>query len=469
MSGKNFSSSAEVFSWLSQFINLESGQTHNSFRLDRMEVLVELAGHPEKCAPSIHIAGSKGKGSITAMITAVLEADGFRVARYMSPHVSDIRERISIGNSFFDEQVYCAAGDEMRELIEVKVPKENNALFDPDSEGGEGPTFFEMFTLYFFLCARCSNCNAMVVETGMGGRLDATNVVDPLVSVISLIELEHTIFLGNTIEEIAGEKAGIIKEEKPLVLGKQSLKAFEVFRKKTAEKHSDLIYFPGAADISNVKIHRDGTDFTLKFNADGFPGKAASFPSPLELSIPIPGQIQAENAGLAILALKTAFPDIDEGAIRSGLKNVRLPARFEKICSDPTVIIDGAHTPQSAAFCCQTFCSLYGKGGILIFGCAADKNSLAMADILLPCFSMIIITTPGTFKVSDAGKVFEVFEKEQPKAVQSKAEQDKVLLIRDTTEAINRALELGRQRGLPVLGTGSFYLAAEIREAVLKL
>ncbi|MCL2759617.1 MAG: tetrahydrofolate synthase, partial [Treponema sp.] len=119
---RNFSSSAEVFEWLSKFINLERGQRPKSFRLERMEVLCELAGHPQRCAPSIHIAGSKGKGSVTSMLSSMLTAAGFRAARYMSPHVTDIRERICLGDSFFDEDIYCSAGDELRQVAEVLLP-----------------------------------------------------------------------------------------------------------------------------------------------------------------------------------------------------------------------------------------------------------------------------------------------------------------------------------------------------------
>jgi dihydrofolate synthase/folylpolyglutamate synthase len=280
--------------------------------------------------------------------------------------------------------------------------------------------------------------------------------------VISLIELEHTKFLGDTIEAIAGEKAGIIKTGKPLILGKQCEEALEVFRKKTNDKHSELLYFPDIAGISNIKVHPGGTDFSLSFRDNPVSGRPALFPKPLDLSIPIPGSIQAENAGLAVTALKTAFPSIGEDTIRRGLANFNIPARFEKISADPLMIIDGAHTPESAALCAQTFCSLYGDGGILIFGCAADKNALAMAEIFLPHFSQIIITTPGTFKLSEPEKAFEAFANEQ-------SGQEKTLFIADTEEAIRKAVELGRQRKLPVLGAGSFYLAAEIRAAVLNL
>jgi len=440
-----FTSSADVFSWLSRFINYEKGlPPTRSFRLDRMEILAELAGNPERCTPSIHIAGSKGKGSVTAMLASILEADGRRTARYMSPHISDFRERISLGNSFFEEDVYCLAAGELYNIIENILPAKKISLFDPENDEGEAPTFFELLTLLFFLCARTGNCDVMVVETGMGGRLDCTNIVNPLVSIITLIELEHTAILGNTISAIAGEKAGIIKKGRPLVLAKQSAEALDVFVKHTEEKNSRLFYFPKIASIENLKLHTGGADFSLIFNNDSLS----------ELSIPIPGAVQAENAGLAVIAIKTTFPSIGNDVIRRGLNNVKIPARFERISEAPPIIIDGAHTPESAQLCAETFCSLYGNEGILLFGCAADKNAAGMAKILLPHFSHIIITTPGNFKISNPEKVYESFS------------SDKTVLIKNTNEAAKQTLETSRKKAQPILCTGSFYLAAEFREYI---
>jgi len=442
-----FTSSKEVFLWLSKFINYEKGMPPSrSFRLDRMEILAELAGNPERYVPSVHIAGSKGKGSVTAMIASVLEADGRRAARYMSPHISDFRERICLGNSFFDEDVYCRAADELRNLIDNKLPQKKISLFDPNNDEGEAPTFFELLTLLFFLCAKNGSCDVMVVETGMGGRLDCTNIVNPLVSIITLIELEHTAILGDTIPAVAGEKAGIIKEKKPLVLARQNPQALDVFVKRAAEKNSRLFYFPEIATVENYKMHPAGADFSLVFGGEK-----------INLSIPIPGAVQAENASLAVIALKTAFPDIKNEVIRSGLASVKIPARFEKIAEDPPFIIDGAHTPESALLCAETFCSLYGEDGLLVFGCAADKNAAAMAEILLPRFSKIIITAPGAFKTSNPEKVYEVFS------------SGKTVFIKDTEKAAKTALDISREKKLPVLCTGSFYLAAEVRNFISTL
>jgi dihydrofolate synthase/folylpolyglutamate synthase len=457
-----FLSSADVFKWLSRFINLEQGQTPNSFRPERMELMASLAGHPERSAPVVHVAGSKGKGSVTGMIASILEEAGLKTARYLSPHVTEYRERITRGDKFFDESLYLDAGNELRALAETLTDRSKNEypLFDADNEGGEGPTFFELLTLYFFLCARRSRCDAMAVETGMGGRLDPTNVVDPAASVITVIELEHTEFLGNTIAAVAGEKAGIVKPRKPLILAEQSREALAVFTKTAALRGAPLWYFPDLGAVKNLRVHQGGTDFTLLFKPPG--EKAVS----LDLSVAIPGEIQAKNAGLAVLALKAAFPSVDGGSIRRGLKNFKLPARFERIRDDPPVIIDGAHTPKSVELCVNTFTSLYGTGGILIFGCAAGKNAEAMAGLLLPCFSRVVITTPGTFKVSEPEKVYGLFTR----VLQSNgAEPGTVVFIRETEKAVRFVLDQSREQGLPVLGTGSFYLAAELRSVAASL
>jgi dihydrofolate synthase/folylpolyglutamate synthase len=488
MKDKSFTSSDEVFSWLSGFINLEQGQKPKSFRIDRMEALMELADHPEKCAPSIHIAGSKGKGSVTSMLAAMLTAAGFRAARYMSPHVIDIRERICLGDSFFSEDVYCSAGNELRHIAEnllppqaaaapQKVALQTAALFDASTDDGCAPTFWELLTLLFFLCAREAKCDVMVIETGMGGRLDSTNVLDPLVSVITLIELEHTNFLGNTITEVAGEKAGIIKTGKPVILAKQNDEALAVFRKTAQKKNSPLLYFPEIAEISDVTITPQGTTFNLREKNSASSASLREAFSEV-FSIPIPGKVQAENAALAIIAIKTAFPQFSsqwgEDVIRKGLENLKIPARFENITplsaanpgtkqpsslppsSLPPFIIDGAHTPESLTFCIETFCSLYGTGGVLIFGCAADKDAAAMANIIGSHFAKIIITTPGTFKISDPAKVYEAFT-----AVTGR---EKTELITDTQEAVKKTLEFAQKNNLPILGTGSFYLVSEIRK-----
>jgi dihydrofolate synthase/folylpolyglutamate synthase len=417
-----------------------------------MRVIAAFAGHPERCAPSFHVAGSKGKGSVTGMLTAILEAMGRRTAQYASPHVSDFRERITLGGKFLDEKTYIEAGNKLWELAKTLEDK-TKAQFRLFT--GSGPddmplTYFELLTMYYFLCARLVRCDVMTVETGMGGGQDPTNIVDSAASLITVIELEHTEYLGGTLAEVAGAKAGIIKPGKPLFLAEQSEEVLGVFRKTAAERNAPLLYFPEIAEIRDISIRRDGTDFVLAFKKPGY------FNEPLRLCIGAVGAVQALNAGLAVLALKTVYPSLDAETIRRGLGGFALPARFENLRpQSPAVIIDGAHTEKSVELCANTFTELYGTGGILLFGCAAGKNAEAMAAILTPRFSRIIITDPGSYKASDPGEIRELFLR-----VRGQAE---VLFMPETDKAIDYALEESLKTGLPVLGAGSFYLAGNIR------
>jgi dihydrofolate synthase/folylpolyglutamate synthase len=313
-------------------------------------------------------------------------------------------------------------------------------------------------TLWFFLCSRLAKVDFMAVETGIGGRLDATNILTPLASIITLIELEHTDILGQTIKEIAGEKAGIIKNCRPVVIGPQKAEALDVFRNKADETNSPLFYFPEWAEISYVKLSQEGTVFSFKMKD---PKNGSVFLLD-DVFLSMHGEVQAANAGLSILALKTVFSDLPETAIRKGLEGFTLPARFEKLPIKEDFIIDGAHTPSSVETCVKTFTEIYGNKGILIFGCAAGKDVKAMASLFMPCFSRIIITTPGTFKKSSPEEIYKAFCAIVADS-EKKDQAPELLLIPDTKKALETALQLARDLHLPILGTGSFYLAAELR------
>ncbi|MDR0524954.1 MAG: tetrahydrofolate synthase [Spirochaetaceae bacterium] len=436
------SSSQDVFTWLGRFIG---DQFTTSLRLDRMETLARLAGHPERAAPVIHVAGSKGKGSVTGMAAGILEAGGFRPGRYTSPHVIEYRERITCGDAFFDESVYVEAGKELQSA--EKALRRRPALSPDDISAG----FFELLTLFFFLCARRGACDAMCIETGLGGRWDATNIVDPLVSAITLIELEHTEFLGNTLGKIAREKAGIIKPGRPLILAEQTDEALEVFRTVAASQGAPLYYLPEFAEIRDLEVTPEGTYFCLS---------SPVFPQPLkDLKTPMIGSIQAKNAGLAAVTAKIAFPDLPDQAVTEGLGRFSLPARFERVLDFPVLIVDGAHTACSAEACGETFSRLYGAGGVLLFGCAVGKDARAMAQALIPRFKHIIITTPGTYKISVPQGVYDVFRE----TAGTLGIGPEIICIPETAAAVDRAVELAVAKNLPILGTGSFYLAAEIR------
>jgi dihydrofolate synthase/folylpolyglutamate synthase len=443
---------ADVADWLGRFENNERFAFYKPFTLDKMRLIAGLAGNPQACAPVIHIAGSKGKGSVTTMIAAMLEAGGIRTARYTSPQVTHYWDRICQGDAPFRDEVYVEAG---RELVRVDERRLR------EYPGEEAPSLFEMFTLFFFLCARIDRVDAMVVETGLGGLHDATNVVTPVVSVLTLIELEHTETLGPTIGAVAAHKAGIIKPGRPVWAGEQPEEALRLFRETAAARNSSFFYLPELAVLSDLRVSREGTAFTAAFrDMPGSPPGVPGFPEPLKLSIPVPGAIQARNAVLAAAAAKTAFPLLEPDAVRRGLASLSLPARFERLLDDPAFIIDGAHTPRSIEATAQTFVALYGEGGVLIFGCVASKPAAELARILLPHFSRVIITTPGSYKESRPEDVDAAF-----RSVRGHGEGPEITLIPDTERALETGLQKARAAKLPVLGTGSFYLAAELRKA----
>ena len=462
MKETGFASSQDVFQWLGQFVNLEQGVKPPSMRPERMQVIAAAAGRPEEGIPAVHVAGSKGKGSITALVSAILSEAGFRVARYLSPHITEYRERITLHDAFFDESVYIQAGNRLRAIEEdLRNPQSDGyKTLSAVSDGASPePTFFELLTLYYFLCAKEAQCTALAVETGMGGRLDPTNIAQSRVAVITGIELEHTDMLGDTVAQIAAEKAGIIKEAAPVLIGEQmhrdAADALAIFKKTARDKNAELFYFPEIAEIKNVRVSQEGTSWTLHDKS------AAFFPQPLELSIALVGEVQAANASLAVLAVRKAFPHIPLTTIQKAIRHLRLPARFEKIAAGPDVIIDGAHTDISVRLCAETWERLYGRGALLIFGCAQGKNAEAMARALLPLFSKIYITTPGTYKISEPEKVFAVFQN-----AASKEAAPSLHFIKDTEVCIQTALADAAAQNLPLLGIGSFYLAAEIRNAV---
>ena len=461
-----FVSADDVFAYLDRFISPNVWAIPKHLRAERLRLIAGAAGHPETCAPAFHIAGSKGKGSVTGMLTAMLEAAGCRTAQCVSPHVADARERITLGGRFLDEAVYIRCGERIRTLNDTLCDTAQPAyrLFHGQDENCYPPTYFELLTLYFFYCAEAVHPDILTVETGMGGRFDPTNIVDPLVSVITVIEREHTAFLGNTIAEIAFEKAGIIKEGKPVVLAEQCGEALPVFERVAKEKNAPLYYLPELIAVEDIVVTREGTAFTL------VPKKPVLLKEPVRLSVGIPGAVQAQNAALAVAALLAVRPGA-AGGIRPGLASFSLPARFERlsIAGEPPVVIDGAHTALSAALAVRGWAALYGETGTLMFGCAEDKNAAAMAVSLLPHFRRIIITAPGSYKTSDPAQVYKAFLKaaaDTPPGGGGGGNSPEITLIPDTQAAITEAVSYTKKTGLPLFCTGSFYLAAEMRQAL---
>jgi dihydrofolate synthase/folylpolyglutamate synthase len=376
------------------------------------------------------------------MLSRILEATGRRVGLYTSPHMLHWKERISLAGDEMPEDLILAAADEVLPLVEGKGAS--------DFPGDELPTYFELTTLIAFCAFRRAGCDCAVIETGLGGRLDSTNVVPSAASVITPVELEHTEWLGDTIPLIAAEKAGIIKDGRPCYLSRQRPEAREVFARAAALRGSPLREAPLLTAVRDISISPSGTSARLVF-ADGSP-LASRFPLGIAARTPMIGAIQAENMALALLAAGETEEKVSAEDAERGLAKAFLPARFQVLSLDPPLVLDGAHTPDSIALALESFESLFPRPAALLFACAEDKKHGPMAAALGPKFDRITLTVPGSFKKGDlpalersfaaAGAAYRSFE--------------------DYEAAIRSALSESRALGMPLLVTGSFYLCAEI-------
>jgi len=435
--------SEKLQNWLDQYLNFEKTPKKNIFWLDTMEYFCEKFHHPEIFAPTFHVAGSKGKGSVSAMISSIIDATGKKVGLYTSPHIIDFFERIGSAHSKFDESVYSNATDELISTIEKIQTKDLPA---------ERPiTWFELVTLYGMLCFREAKVDYSVFEVGLGGRLDSTNVITPKISVITPIELEHTEFLGDTVEKIAYEKAGIIKKNVPVVIAKQSESVKEVFRKVAKEKNAPIYFIDEIVDEIKFDYENDFMNVTIC---------SKLFKKPIKTKMRLLGEVQAQNAALSAIAIKLSLPKITEREIEIGLAASYLQGRFEITSASrfgvETMILDGAHTVRSEKFTMETFEKLYGnnKNATLLFGCAADKDSKDIAPLFKNHFSDIFLTKPGLVKASNLQEIEQSFKNA---GLTFESNEDFVLMIQ-------KAIQKAKEKKTPLLVTGSFYLVSEVKK-----
>jgi len=433
-----FSDADQVYAYLNRFLNFERRVEPTEYRLDRMERLKLLLGRPDEAYRVVHVAGSKGKGSTATMIASILGASGRRVGLYTSPHLLSYTERIAIAGRPVADDILLPAAQELADAMEGERPD--------DFPGGEAPTYFELLTMLGFLCFRRAGCDDAVIEVGLGGRLDSTNVVRPTVCIVTPIELEHTELLGDTIAKIAAEKAGILKPGVSAFTSATRPEALAVLRERAAALGCPLVVLDEAVRLSELRLGRGGTECTLEPLQGPLAGQGKE--TALRISTPLIGAVQARNAACAALVAASLGCDLD--AIRHGLERSRLRARFEIIDGSPPAVLDGAHTPDSIAASASDFATVFGRNGLLLFGCAKDKDPGAMAAALGSTFQEVIVTKPGTFKESDPEAIAQAFE----------GEGFTVERIDDTESAVAVAVARAEATGRPLLVAGSFYLCA---------
>lgn len=410
----------------------------DDFNLTRMEEFVARLGSPHHDYDSIHVAGSKGKGSVSALCASALRAQGYRVGLYTSPHLKDFEERMQINGSPIPREKLVKLIEEIRPVI----------------DSFQFLTTFEIMTGLCFLYFSREQVDLAVVEVGLGGRLDSTNVISPLISVITALFLDHVTILGETIEEIAAEKGGIIKPGIPVVVAPQESSAANRILEGIAHKQqSPLLFVDREYAWQKITASLEGQRFRVVRSDQPADDQG------LELEIPLLGNYQAENALTAYAVLKELNQQevpVRDAAIQQGFKQVDWPGRFEVLRRDPPVIVDSAHNPASCRHLISTIDEFFPeKPVVLIFGISEDKQLQGMLQELLPRVSQVITTQADHPRAMDADRLAEVIQ----------SWGTKVDSVPEGGEALSRGLQLADRQQAVLLITGSIFVAATLRIA----
>jgi dihydrofolate synthase / folylpolyglutamate synthase len=419
------------------------------FRLDRMRELLARLGNPERRMPIIHLAGTKGKGSTAAMIGGVLTAAGYRVGLFTSPHIDRVEQRIAIDGQ-------PCSGEELVALVERLKPvvaAMDRLPASPDSPAENQPTYFEITTAMALVHFAQRRVRAAILEVGLGGRLDSTNICQPVVSVITNISFDHTQQLGNTLAAIAREKAGIIKPGVPVVSGVVEDEPRAVIREICAERNSPLVELGVDFHFNyHPPRQRDSAAMpTVDFRdrrGDAYRG----------LTLRMLGRHQAANAAVALAALgemRRMGWELPEAAVRAGLAAVACPARIEIVARQPLVVIDAAHNRASVEALVAVLQESFAAGRRwLIFATTQGKDLRGMLEVLLPAFDRVILTrytdNPRSVPPETLADVAESLTGSRPPIAATPA------------EAWDAARRAAAAEDL-ICVTGSFFLAAEIR------
>lgn len=369
----------ETMDWIQQI-----GKSGIILGLDRMEELLNRLGRPEQDLKMIHVAGTNGKGSVCTFIAAILEAAGYKVGRYISPTLYDYRERIQINGIYIEPEALAEGMSEIREICEAMA-----------AEGLEVPTVFEVETALGFWYFKKNGCDFVVLETGMGGRLDSTNVAaHPILSVITSISMDHMAQLGNTLSEIAFEKAGILKPGTPAVIGPQKPEAMAVLLEQCREKN----IIPEIGDWNRLTVkERRLFDACQIFDYKQYKN----------LTIHLGGTYQVENACIAIEAIEALkLENPMRTAIIQGLSRAKWPGRFQCLSREPLIFIDGAHNADGAAALRESVEAYFPEQRkILIMGVFADKDYRAILEEMHSVSKTLISFTPENIRGLDSAEL----------------------------------------------------------------
>lgn len=408
--------------------------------LERIKRLVELLDEPHLKYKTVHITGTNGKGSTCAMVSEILRQSGIKTGLYTSPHLYSYTERIQINGVAVSEEVFANCISVVKPFVEQMI-----------EEGMESPTQFEVLTAAAFLCFALNEVEYAVIEVGLGGLLDSTNVVEPEVSVITNVAFEHAQFCGGTLEGIAHHKAGIIKDNVPVVTDAKGM-TLEILHEEAAKKNTDLF-------IEDI-------DFAAEFLRDEENKQVISFASQIigvatEFKLNLLGIHQIRNSALAIMTAYLLANDeerITSETVKKALSCVRWPGRFEYFCvSDKQMIIDGAHNPAGISMLRQNLDRYFPvEQRVFLLGILGDKDINVMIKTLLRPDDVVVATVPDSARSSD------------PSDWVSKLNVKYVQIEKDRQQALTKAMGL-TQRGAVLCMTGSLYLIGELRHEICEL
>lgn len=406
------------------------------FGLDNVRTVLESLNRPHFDYPSILVAGTNGKGSVCAMITRILSLNGFRVGLFTSPHLVSVRERVRIGDTLISKKAFSHRLTFLKDKIEALIHTKKLPYH---------PTYFEILSLLAFLSFKREKVDIAVLEVGMGGRFDATNVVMPLVSVICTISPEHQKALGETSGQIAYEKSGIMRPNVPVVCGAEDPEALAVLQKRAEELGAPFTNVFDKKDSFQVHRGRPRRGFHLRTSKGAY-----SF-SPSLL-----GDHQGKNAAIAIVAaehLSLNWKNLSQSRILRGVETARWDGRLEHFSENPLVLLDGAHNEEGAQALKAYIRDSVSTPVILVFALMRDKKIEKIADVLFPLAEKVILTR------------FPYFRAAVPEEIQKRTKKyrNKVVLESDVFKAVQRAVrEAGKQKIVVI--AGSLFLVGEVKK-----
>ncbi|TAK66014.1 MAG: bifunctional folylpolyglutamate synthase/dihydrofolate synthase [Dehalococcoidia bacterium] len=425
-----------------------------------MRALLAALGDPHlspgraRGRPTVHVAGSKGKGSTAVMAAAMLDAAGVRTGCYVSPHLHRYTERIRIGGTPVEPETFASAMATVRAAMEAVAPRFASPRAESQRHGQEGRRFlaFDALTAAAFVVFRGGGVDAQVVEVGLGGLLDSTNVFDATdVVVLTPISLEHTAILGTTIAEIAAQKAGIITPGATVVVAPQRESALDVFRATAAERGASIIEVAAACQMTRTKASADGQEFRIRTPRATY-----------EARLPLAGRHQLDNAATAIVACEELVAEGDgieltPAHVRAGLASVVWPCRLEVLKRAPLVIVDGAHNGDSAKRMAAALPDFFGASrATLIFGTLAGKDVEAIAAAVAPIAESVHLPFWPHARAADPRELADAF---RPHGAP-------VTVWGDVAAAVDASIASAGGRGT-VLAFGSLAFAAAVRECIL--